>query len=153
MDRGQCPPVVEIAGELLRQGRYLKIKARGSSMVPFLLDGDVVHVTAAEGGGIGVGDVICYETSPGRLFFHRVVRRDGDGFVTKGDALAFTDLVSRGQVLGKVVAVERRGRLRRLDTGVARWRNRLIVLLSPFLLRLLPLAIWVRRIWRTAGGR
>ncbi len=141
-------PVAELATEVLRRGAPLRIKARGGSMIPFIWDGDLVLVSPAEDSEIVVGDVVCYETSPGRLFLHRVIKRDAERFVTKGDALDFTDLVSPGQVLGKVVAIERRGRVRRLDT--ARWRNRVIAFLSPFLSGLLPLAIRVRRLWRTA---
>jgi ribosomal protein L35AE/L33A len=115
-------------------------------MLPFIWDGDLVLVSPADGSEILVGDVICYRTPPGRLVLHRVIRRDGERLVVKGDALDFTELVPPGQVLGKVMAIERRGRLWRL----ARWQNRAFVLLSPVLPRLLPLAIRVRRIFRAA---
>jgi signal peptidase I len=116
-------PVEELASQLLRRGGQLRIKARGGSMIPFIWDGDRVLVRPAGSAEILVGDVICYETSPGRLFLHRVIKRDREQFVTKGDALDFTDLVSPGQVLGKVVAVERDGRVRRLAIRVGRlWR-------------------------------
>jgi hypothetical protein len=139
---------VEVAGQLLRQGGRLKIKARGGSMIPFVLDGDVTVVTAARGDEIEVGDVICYATLPGRLFLHRVIGRDGDRFVAKGDALSFSELVPPAQLLGRVVAVERRGRLRRLDTRTARWRGRGIAACSPLVARLVPLALGLRRAWR-----
>jgi hypothetical protein len=122
-------------------------------MLSFVQDGDLVLVSPAEGSEVRVGDVICYRESPGRLLLHRMIRRDGERLVTKGDALAVSELIFPGQLLGKVVAIERRGRVRRLDTGVARWRNRMIVLLSPLLPGLLPPAIWLRRLWRAAGGR
>ena len=136
----------ELASQFLRRGGRLRIKARGGSMIPFIWDGDLVLVSPADGSDILVGDVICYGTAPRRLLLHRVIRRDGEGLVVKGDALAFTELVSPGQVLGKVVAIERRGRARRLT----RRRNRAAAFLSPFLARLLPLAIRVRRIFRAA---
>ncbi len=141
-------PVEELASQLLRGGAPLRIKARGGSMVPFIWDGDLVLVSPAEDSEIVVGDVVCYETSPGRLFLHRVIKRDRERFVTKGDALDFTDLVSPGQVLGKVVAIERRGRVRRFDT--ARWRNRAIAFFSPLLPKLLSPAIRLRRMWKAA---
>ncbi len=117
-------------------------------MIPSILDGDMVLVGPAANSEILVGDVICYEISAGRLFLHRVIRRDGERFVTKGDALDFTDLVSPWQVLGKVVAIERHGRVKRLDT--ARWRNRAIAFLSPLVSGLLPIARRVRRLWKAA---
>ncbi len=140
--------VEELGSQLLRRGGHLRIKARGGSMAPFIWDGDLVLVRPAGHSGILVGDVICYEAPPGRLVLHRVIKRDQERFVTKGDALEFTDLIGPGQVLGKAVAVERHGRVRRLDT--ARWRNRAIAFLSPFLPRVLSLAIRVRRIWKAA---
>ena len=141
-------PVEELASELLGRGVPLRIKARGGSMIPFILDGDVVLVGPPGNSGILVGDVICYEKSPGTLFLHRVIKRDGERFVTKGDALAFTEVVFPGQVLGRVVSIERRGRVRRLDA--ARWRNRVIAFFSFLLPRVLSPAIRLRRMWKAA---
>lgn len=140
----------ELASQLLRQGGRLRVKARGSSMLPFILDGEVVLVAPAAGAELRVGDVVCYETPPGTLVLHRVIGRRGERLVTKGDALTSTDVISRARVLGRVVAVERRGRLRRLDTRAARWRNAAVAALAPVLPRLLPLAIGARRAWRAA---
>ena len=117
-------------------------------MIPFILDGDMVLVGPAPNSEILVGDVICYEISPGRLFLHRVIKRDGERFVSKGDALDFTDVVFPGQVLGRVVAIERHGRVKRL--GTARWRNRAIAFFSPLLPKLLSPAIRLRRMWKAA---
>jgi hypothetical protein len=119
-------------------------------MTPFLWDGDVALVAPVEGKEVGVGDVICYETPPGTLFLHRVIARDGDRLVAKGDALAFIEAIDRAQLLGKVVAVERRGKMKRLDTRAARWRNWAIASLSPFFPRLFSLALHLRRVWRVA---
>ena len=141
-------PVEELASELLRRGEPLRIKARGGSMIPFILDGDMVLIGPAANSEILVGDVICYEISPGRLFLHRVIKRDGERFVSKGDALDFTDVVFSGQVLGRVVAIERHGRVKRL--GTARWRNRAIAFFSPLLPKLLSPAIRLRRMWKAA---
>jgi hypothetical protein len=122
-------------------------------MAPFVRDGDVAVVTAAAATDIRVGDVICYQPSPGRLVLHRVHGRAGDGFVARGDALAFTELVPLSQLLGRVVAVERQGRLKRLDTRLARWRGRIVVVLSPVVAWLLPPALRLGRAWReTLGG-
>lgn len=140
--------VEELASQVLRRGRGLRIKARGGSMTPFLRDGDVALVTPARAGEVRVGDVVCYETTPGRLFLHRAVTRRGARIVTKGDALPSADVISPRQILGTVSAIERRGRLKRLDTRAARVGNRVIAFLSPALSRLLPLAITVRGLAR-----
>jgi hypothetical protein len=142
--------VDDLAAQLLRRGKGLRIKARGGSMVPFLRDGDVALVTPTAGSEVGVGDVVCYEMPPGRLYLHRVIARDRDRVVAKGDALPFTEVVERAQLLGTVVAIERHGRVRRLDTRTAQWRNRAIASLSPALPRALALAGRLRRLWRVA---
>lgn len=144
-------PGSDLAAHLLRCGERLRIKARGGSMLPFLRDGDVAHVMPSAGTEVRVGDVICYETPPGRLILHRVVERDRHRLVARGDALGFTEVVERVQLLGKVVAVERHGRVRRLDTRTARWRNLAIVAVSPLLPWLLPVVTRLRRAWRAAA--
>jgi signal peptidase I len=140
----------ELAAEMLRRGQDLRIKARGDSMLPFVRDGDVALVTPKTPTGVAVGDVVCYEAPRGRLFLHRIIGRDGDRFVTKGDALASSEVVEPEQLLGKVVALERRGRIGRLDTRAARWRNRAVVLVSPVVPRLLPLALRLGQALRAA---
>lgn len=143
-------PVDELAADLLRRGGPLRIKARGGSMTPFVRDGDVVLVTPTAGMEVGIGDVICYETPSGKLLLHRVIARDADGFMAKGDALACVEAIDRTRLLGKVVAVERHGVVKRFDTRVGRWRNRVIAGLSPFFPPLLVLALRMRRVWRAA---
>jgi hypothetical protein len=133
--------VEELASQVLRRGRGLWIKARGGSMTPFLRDGDSAFVRPAGDRGVGVGDVICYESTSGRLFLHRVVGRERAGVVVKGDALTSADVIPSRQILGTVSAIERGGRIRRLDTRAARWANRVIAYLSPAFSRLVLLAV------------
>src|SRR5262245_25540505 len=141
-------PVEELASQILRRGRGLWIKARGGSMMPFLRDGDIAFVRPASAAQIRVGDVVCYESTGGRLFLHRVVDRQAGQVVTRGDALTSADVVSLRKVLGTVSAIVRRGRVRRLDTRAAWWRNRAIAFLSPALSRLLLLAVESRNLAR-----
>src|SRR5207249_7377504 len=54
-------PVDELAMQVLRRDGHLRITARGSSMMPFIRDGDVVVVTTTKSTEVGVGDVVCYE--------------------------------------------------------------------------------------------
>jgi len=145
--------VNELAVEMLRRGGRLRIKARGTSMMPFIRDGDIVVVATAETTDIAVGDVICYDASPRSIVLHRVIARAGDRFVAKGDALGSRELVPFPQLLGKAIGLERQGTVRRLDTRVARWRNRTIAAVSPLLPALLFLALRLRRVCgRRSGG-
>jgi hypothetical protein len=118
-------------------------------MLPFLRHGDVLHVQPSAATAVRVGDVICYAPSPGRLHLHRVVARDERGFVTRGDALPYVEHVPAASLLGRVIARERAGRLRRLDTPSARRAGRVIVAAAPLVARCLPLARALHRAWRT----
>lgn len=116
-------PAGELIGQLLRRGETLRLRARGSSMRPAVHDGDVVSVAPAHGGGVRIGDVVCYLDATQRLFLHRVVHRSDTAVVTRGDALAHTDTVTAEAVLGRVVAVEHPPRLRRVAGRARRaWR-------------------------------
>ena len=119
-------------------------------MLPLLRDGDVVTVIPAAPVDIRVGDVICYESLPGRLMVHRVVARDGDHLLAKGDAVGSVESVSPVELLGKITAVERSGRLTRLDTLTARVRNRVMAALSRRT-PLFPLAVHAARLLRAAA--
>jgi hypothetical protein len=135
----------ELAVQSLRRGNALRLLARGGSMLPFLRDGDVLTVRAASGAEARIGDVICYEPPAGGLCLHRVVARRERDLVTRGDALAYVDVVPDAAVLGVVVARERHGRRVALDTPAARRRARLVVRLAPAVAWLLPLARGLRR--------
>jgi signal peptidase I len=129
-----------LAGDVLKRGQPLRVRAHGASMRPFLRDGDVLHVRPAATAEVGIGDVICYEPWPGTLHLHRVVARDGRGFRTRGDALRYVEAVPEASVLGRVTACARGQRTWRLDTPAARRCGRLIARVAPLVARLLPAA-------------
>jgi hypothetical protein len=137
-----------LAVQSLRRGTTLRLRARGASMLPFLLDGDVLVVRPAPAAEIGVGDVICYEPPAGGLRLHRVVAREERGFVTRGDALTWVEVVPHAALLGVVTSRERGGRRTALDTPPARRRGRVIAAVAPALARVLPAALWLRRAGR-----
>jgi hypothetical protein len=147
------PSLDDLAVRSLRRGTTLRLRARGGSMLPFLRDGDLLVIRPAPAGEVRIGDVICYEPAPGGLCLHRVIAREKRGVVTRGDALAYVETVPDGAVLGLVTAVERRGRVRRLDTPAARRRGRLIARAAPAIARLLPLARSLRRAVRALRRR
>jgi hypothetical protein len=143
----------ELAAQSLRQGNRLRVVARGGSMLPFLRAGDLIVVRPATAAEVEIGDVICYEPPSGGLCLHRVIARKDRGFVTRGDALAYAEVVPDATVLGLVTARERRGRWTALDTPAARWRGRVIALSAPAIARCLPLARRLRRLGRRAVRR
>jgi signal peptidase I len=143
-----APLLDDLAAQSLRRGNTLRLRARGSSMLPFFVDGDVLVVRPVPVAEVRIGDVICYEPPAGGLCLHRVIARRERGFVTRGDALTYVEVVPDTAVRGLVVARERAGRRATLDTPAARRRGRLIAWLAPGLARLLPLARGLRRALR-----
>jgi len=103
--------------ELLRafaeRGAQLRTHVTGSSMRPFIRDGDVVTLAPLDGGVPRVGEVVAAVLpDPERLVVHRVVARRGDGWTIRGDACPRPDgVVGSADVLGRVVRVERGGRV------------------------------------------
>ncbi len=81
---------------------YPVVVATGS-MEPAIGAGDVVILCRTDPTELEVGDVIQYQ-SDGCTVIHRIVEKDGDTFITQGDANNAPDLrpVEREQVLGRV---------------------------------------------------
>jgi hypothetical protein len=100
---------IALLGKGGQQNGPVSLVVRGLSMVPYFEEGQAVSVECAPEGEIGTGDVIVFEVS-GRLCAHRVLakgRRNGNAwYVQKGDNQLTRSVVTHGQVLGKVVAVD-----------------------------------------------
>ena len=127
-----------IAQEVLGRGRILRFKAKGGSMSPFIRNGDVVEVVPVKG-KINLGDIILYHSSCGSPVIHRVIHRNTESIITKGDSVPGSDqpILSK-QVLGQVVAVEKDGWRMRLDSPMGRLLNILLALISPFSFLIYP---------------
>ena len=114
------PALLEAAMDLWDQarGQHL-IPITGRSMQPLIQDGD--RVLVAHGiAGVRRGDVVVFRRE-GRLIAHRVLRiyhrQPGRVFITKGDGIRrFDPPVHAGEVLGRVLTVERNGWQMSLDT-------------------------------------
>jgi len=106
--------ITSLAGQFLGQPILFAYVETGS-MEPTLDPGDgYLVVPPALGGPLNQGDVIVYDAERlqgGGLVTHRVVGQTSQGFVTKGDANAFTDQdgveppVQRPQIVGQAVVV------------------------------------------------
>jgi hypothetical protein len=128
----------ELGSEVLQAGVSLRFRARGTSMVPLVRDGDVVLVRPVEPRLVGVGDVVLCTLGggqPERVVVHRVVGRRaarcGPLFMVQGDRVAQPDgTVAAAQVLGRVAAIERAGREIDLSRPAMRLLGSLAVLRS-----------------------
>lgn len=104
--------------EIVRTFGEVRLRVYGTSMAPSLLPGDIVSIAQANLENVTPGEVVSF-LQGGRLFVHRVVRReapakvklaDTSRLITRGDRLQHEDPpVSGTELLGRVVDVERGG--------------------------------------------
>ena len=99
---------LDIAGEILNREQQFSFRALGTSMSPFIKNGDAVTIQRDQ--NPGVGDVVLLKTDEGRLYLHRVVKKVESGIVTRGDASFDEDgFTPCRNILGKVVKVSGEG--------------------------------------------
>ena len=99
--------------ELLKEGLAVRLRVRGRSMVPYVVDGDLITLRSVVSRAIRLGDLV-FSQEPGLPpLLHRVVSRrcePDDSWVirTKGDAVRRPDAPVRGEhVVGKVAVIRR----------------------------------------------
>ncbi len=107
--------------DLLRQGeKNVPIPVVGSSMVPFLVNGDTVYLDLPDT-PIKRGDILLYTRAGGRYILHRVykVKKDGS-FIMVGDGQTQLEhLPSREQIHARVTRARHKGKEQR--PGQLRW--------------------------------
>ncbi|MFH1538809.1 MAG: S24/S26 family peptidase [bacterium] len=136
-------------------GECFRFRARGGSMSPVIRDGDVVHVRRTGPDLTGPGDIVAVENGGG-IRVHRLIRkrRGPRGWIlgTQGDTLMWEDEpASGGDLLGKVIAVEKAGGKHvRLETNAAVVSNFFFLGISN-LKRILNVALNFAGLKRLAG--
>ncbi len=114
---------------LLRQGYGVRFYAKGWSMHPTIRDGELITVEPVIPSQVKRGDILLHYNGRS-VIAHRVVRMAkrmfllnshtaaiNASFILRGDASSTCDgPVDADQILGKVVSVERNGRLIDLDS-------------------------------------
>ena len=107
---------VDLSTELLSRGQCIRFRAPGRSMQPTILDGDLITVAPVAPTEVKPGDIILYRSAMG-VTAHRVQRIERRHttcplFTLRGDAPGSPEEpVAAPRLLGKVVRVERGGRL------------------------------------------
>lgn len=101
----------QIAVSVLEKGVPFRLLARGISMYPFILDGDVITVHPLQGETLAVGQVVAFiEPESEKLVVHRVIGRREGRYLLKGDNVPHPDgYFSAAVIVGIVKKVERRG--------------------------------------------
>jgi hypothetical protein len=137
--------------QLLEQKHSVRFRASGSSMRPFILDGDSVEIQPVDPRTLKRSDIILCRLDSGRMLVHRVVQARSAQLLTQGDALLAPDgWVGFEGVLGKAATLYRRNH--RINLNAPWW-----VGLGWLWLGLAPLRIIVQPglqiLWRKYHGR
>jgi signal peptidase I len=101
-------PFFEEVQEFLNMQQKVCIKVRGTSMRPFLHDGDMVLLVSLKTAKVCRGSIVLARTDYG-IILHRVVRINHGLFILAGDAnVRRTERISAANVIG-IVAEAYRG--------------------------------------------
>ena len=109
---------------VLGKGAAFNFRAKGLSMTPFIEDGDLLTVQPLSRCKLRLGAIVAFiRPTTGRLMVHRLVGKQDEGFLIRGDnAIApANDLVQKQDILGCVTRVERNGRRIFLGLGPERY--------------------------------
>ncbi len=106
------PDAQELFEQLLGEGRSIRVRVTGRSMVPALRGGEVLTIEPAQASSLRIGDIVFIRHPVLGPAIHRLVRirRGPDGtrlLQTKGDGLLSLDApVEPAQILGKVAGLD-----------------------------------------------
>jgi len=106
---------------LLDNGKQVTIPVKGSSMRPFLRNGETVELIPATGHKIHWGEIVLARTDDGRIVLHRVVQSKKDRLWLMGDAHSRQkERITAGNVWAFTTTAYRKGRKRQLNSF---WRR------------------------------
>jgi len=114
----------ELFQEVLEKGGFLRFRALGGSMFPFIRPGDIITAKPIPPENLTVGEVLFYHKD-GKVFAHRLKEKIGNRLmITRGDNLPFNDnFITPSEVLGKIVMIERKGKRIDMESGLMRLVN------------------------------
>lgn len=86
-----------------------RIKVSGSSMNPILLDGDSISIIQSN--EYSIGDIVVFEYDKNDYIVHRVVYKDKEKLICKGDNSFRLECIENKNIIGKVLHVNRNGKI------------------------------------------
>jgi len=111
-----CRSLMPLLREALCRGSRVRMAVSGSSMRPFLRDGDRLELVAVASTP-PPGEVVLAEVGEGVYLLHRIAKRRGDRFWLLGDAqVEIQGPLPMSRLIARAVAVERRTQWIRLDS-------------------------------------
>ena len=110
--------IADLIGQLHIKNVPALIRARGSSMAPFIQDGDLMTILPPK--KTGLGDIVAFLKPESKEFIvHRIVGKSGTHFIAKGDnVFGPSDLISSSNIIGAVIETKRSfGKIQRMGFG------------------------------------
>jgi len=113
---------LRLGKKILERGSRVRISIVGSSMYPLLRKGDNIFIEPTDAKKASVGDILVCQRGE-KMYAHRLMKKYVNNgktiLVTKGDSFSEFDAPLYSQdVLGKVTAIERKGRYIRINNGL-----------------------------------
>jgi len=130
--------VLTLVKESLEKIKMVRFRALGSSMFPFIKNGDIITVKYINSKDIVIGDILLYQRDE-KFFVHRLIdkRRNNNNiyYITKGDNLPNSDLpIEISSIKGKVVEIQNDKRRISLDSLKMKIVNYSIAKILTFLI-------------------
>jgi len=108
--RAQSAIFANLVQEFIDTGNSFRFQARGRSMWPTIRDGELLHVKPIGKGQLKLGEIVLFRHG-GEFKAHRIIGRNRDSVLTRGDACIDADgWIAIPEILGRVVAAESDGR-------------------------------------------
>ncbi len=116
----------ELAKEILASGNEFRFNAAGSSMQPFIHDGDTITIRPIADKKLKKGQVAFYYNDVNHLLAHRVHGIDKSSnkiiYIIKGDGLPYDiEYINHNTILGFAVKVERGDKQIHLNSIINRY--------------------------------
>jgi signal peptidase I len=141
---------VHLISNVMKKHKWIDLPAQGTSMFPYIQDGDVCTFVTCSPAELQRGDTALYHTVQGKLVTHRFVKQETINkytfYMFKGDTnLGFDEPVGEQQIIGKLIYIKRRRR--KISAGSVR-----SILWSKSILSLPYLSQWLRSYLNSRGA-
>jgi hypothetical protein len=134
--------------ELIKDGKRVRLTVSGSSMFPFIRDGDVVEIEGLNS-KIRVGDVLLVRKNEETYVLHRVVKIEKDKFFLRGDYSSCLEGPFRKEdVVARAVIRYCGGKIYDLSRGCYRLAGMVWARTFPINLYTIRLLGFLRRVFR-----
>ena len=94
---------ISLLKKVLHEITYMEIQVSGSSMEPYLFDGETVIISEVQE-LLKSGDVILFRNEQYKLGLHRVLEVKSSNLLIKGDNSKIEELINRELVIGKMIS-------------------------------------------------